>query len=90
MRRAAGESSSRSTRRTDSGYGRTTSSKEYGAPSPGRGYSCSPLLYNATIIVTLGGSGQAVAAFDQQTGALAGTRLCVRDRKVIAAFELGS
>jgi len=44
--------------------------KEYGAPSPGRGYSCSPLLYNGTIIVTMGGPGQAVAAFNQQTGAL--------------------
>jgi outer membrane protein assembly factor BamB len=44
--------------------------KEYGAPAPGRGYSCSPLLYNGTIIVTVGGPGQAVAAFNQQTGAL--------------------
>ena len=44
--------------------------KEYGAPSPGRGYSCSPLLYTGTIIVTLGGPAQAVAAFNQQTGAL--------------------
>jgi len=44
--------------------------KEYGAPSPGRGYSCSPLFYNGTIIVTMGGPGQAVAAFNQQTGAL--------------------
>src|SRR5207249_7966990 len=43
---------------------------EYGAPSPGRGYACSPLLYNGTIIVTVGGAGQAVAAFNQQTGAL--------------------
>lgn len=44
--------------------------KEYGAPPPGRGYSGSPMLYNGTIIVTVGGSGQAVAAFNQQTGAL--------------------
>ena len=44
--------------------------KEYGAPPPGRGYACSPLLYNGTIIVTVGGPGQAVAAFNQQTGAL--------------------
>src|SRR6185503_20252576 len=44
--------------------------KEYNAPSPGRGYTCSPLLYNGTIIVTVGGPGQAVAAFNQQTGAL--------------------
>ena len=44
--------------------------KEYGAPSPGRGYACSPLLYNGTIIVSVGGPGQAIAAFNQQTGAL--------------------
>ena len=44
--------------------------KEYGAPSPGRGYACSPILYNGTIIVTVGGPSQAVAAFNQQTGAL--------------------
>src|SRR5688572_28655024 len=44
--------------------------KEYGAPPPGRGYLCSPLLHNGTIIVTMGGPGQAVAAFNQQTGAL--------------------
>ena len=44
--------------------------KEYGATSPGRGYSCSPILHNGTIIVTVGGPGQAIAAFNQQTGAL--------------------
>jgi outer membrane protein assembly factor BamB len=44
--------------------------KEYNAPSPGRGYTCSPLLYNRTVIVTVGGTAQAIAAFDQQTGAL--------------------
>jgi len=44
--------------------------KEYNATAPGRGYSCSPLLYHGTIIVTMGGPGQAVAAFNQQTGAL--------------------
>jgi outer membrane protein assembly factor BamB len=44
--------------------------KEYGAPSPGRGYTCSPLLYNGTVIVTVGGPAQAMAAFNQQTGAL--------------------
>jgi outer membrane protein assembly factor BamB len=43
---------------------------EYGAPSPDRGYTCSPIAYNDTIIVTLGGRDQAVAAFNQQTGAL--------------------
>jgi outer membrane protein assembly factor BamB len=44
--------------------------KEYGAPSPGRGYTCSPLLYNGMVIVSVGGPGQAVAAFNQQTGAV--------------------
>jgi outer membrane protein assembly factor BamB len=44
---------------------------EYRAPSPGRGYTCSPLAYGGTVIVTMGGPDQAVAAFDQQTGALA-------------------
>jgi outer membrane protein assembly factor BamB len=44
--------------------------KEYGAPSPGRGYTCSPLSYNGTVIVTVGGPAQAAAAFNQQTGAL--------------------
>ena len=44
--------------------------KEYRAPPMGRGYSCSPILYNGTIIVTMGGPDQGVAAFNQQTGAL--------------------
>ena len=44
--------------------------KEYDAPSPGRGYTCSPILFKGTIIVTVGGPGQAIAAFNQQTGAL--------------------
>ncbi len=44
--------------------------KEYAASSPGRGYTCSPLLYNGTIIVSVGGPGQAIAAFNEQTGAL--------------------
>ena len=44
--------------------------REYGSPSPGRGYACSPLLYNGTVIVPVGGRGQGMAAFDQHTGAL--------------------
>lgn len=44
--------------------------KEYKAPSPDRGYTCSPLAYNDTVIVTVGGTDQAVAAFSQATGAL--------------------
>lgn len=45
--------------------------KEYGAPPIDRGLACSPLLYNGTVIVTVGGKGQAVAAFNAETGALA-------------------
>ena len=44
--------------------------KEYGAPAPERGYASSPIAYKGTIIATVGGAGQAVAAFDQLTGAL--------------------
>ena len=44
--------------------------KEFNAPLTGRGYSGSPLLYNGTIIVTMGGANQAVAAFDQASGKL--------------------
>jgi outer membrane protein assembly factor BamB len=44
--------------------------KEFNAPLTGRGYSGSPILYNGTIIVTMGGPDQAVAAFNQQTGKL--------------------
>jgi outer membrane protein assembly factor BamB len=45
--------------------------KEFNAPLTARGYSGSPILYNGTIIVTMGGPNQAVAAFDQNTGKLA-------------------
>ena len=45
--------------------------KEYGASGNYRGTTCSPLSYKGTVIVVMeGGPGQAVAAFDQQTGAL--------------------
>jgi outer membrane protein assembly factor BamB len=44
--------------------------KEYGAGTPDRGYTCSPIAFRDTVIVTMGGAGQAVAAFNQQTGAL--------------------
>jgi outer membrane protein assembly factor BamB len=37
----------------------------------GRGYSCSPLAYGNTVIVTVGGPGQALVAFDQETGTIA-------------------
>jgi outer membrane protein assembly factor BamB len=44
--------------------------KEFKAPLTARGYSGSPLLYNGTIIVTMGGPNQAVAAFNQDSGKL--------------------
>jgi outer membrane protein assembly factor BamB len=45
--------------------------REYGASQPGRGYTCSPLAYRDTVIVTVGGRpGQTVMAFNQKTGAL--------------------
>jgi outer membrane protein assembly factor BamB len=44
--------------------------KEYGATPPDRGYSCSPLLYNGHIIVSVGGAHQSLAAFDARTGSL--------------------
>ena len=42
--------------------------KEYGGTKMGRGYSCSPLSWKTTVIVTVGGAGQALMAFDQKTG----------------------
>lgn len=45
--------------------------KEYHATPAGRGYACSPILFNGLVIVTMGGPEQAVAAFDAQTGKLA-------------------
>jgi outer membrane protein assembly factor BamB len=44
--------------------------QEYGAPGPDRGYACSPLLYNDMVIVSVGGPGQALAAFNAKSGAL--------------------
>jgi outer membrane protein assembly factor BamB len=44
--------------------------KELGGKKMGRGYSCSPLPYKNRVILTLGGAGQALVAFDQKTGAL--------------------
>ncbi|MGH9880338.1 MAG: PQQ-binding-like beta-propeller repeat protein, partial [Pyrinomonadaceae bacterium] len=42
--------------------------KDLGGRKMGRGYSCSPLAYKNTIILTLGGPGQTVVAFDQKDG----------------------
>ena len=45
--------------------------KEYGGTKMGRGYSCSPLAYKNTIILTLGGAGQTFIAFNQKDGTVA-------------------
>lgn len=44
--------------------------KEYAAPDVDRGMANSPLLYNNTILVPIGGKGQAIGAFHPETGAL--------------------
>ena len=45
--------------------------KEYGGTKMGRGYSCSPIAYKNTIILTLGGQGQTLIAFNQKDGSVA-------------------
>jgi outer membrane protein assembly factor BamB len=45
--------------------------KEYGGKKMDRGYSCSPLAYKNTIILTLGGQGQTLIAFNQKDGSVA-------------------
>ena len=57
--------------------------KEFNAPLTGRGYSGSPILYNGTIIVTMGGPNQAVAAFDQHLASCCGRAAtsCGRPRR---------
>lgn len=42
--------------------------QEYGGRKMDRGYSCSPVAYKNTIILTLGGEGQTLIAFDQKDG----------------------
>jgi outer membrane protein assembly factor BamB len=44
--------------------------REFGAPRQERGYTCSPLAYGNLVIVAVGGAGQALMAFDLQTGAV--------------------
>jgi outer membrane protein assembly factor BamB len=44
--------------------------KDYGGKRMDRGYSCSPLLYKNTIIVTLGGQGQTLIAFNPNDGSV--------------------
>lgn len=44
--------------------------KEYAAPEIDRGMANSPLLFNNTVLVPIGGNGQAIGAFNPETGAL--------------------
>jgi outer membrane protein assembly factor BamB len=44
--------------------------REFGGTVKDRGYSCSPLAYKNTVIVTVGGAGQSLMAFDLKTGAV--------------------
>ena len=44
--------------------------KEYGAPDVDRGMSNSPMLFNKVILLPIGGRGQALGAFNPETGAL--------------------
>jgi outer membrane protein assembly factor BamB len=45
--------------------------KEYGGRKMDRGYSCSPIAYKNTVILTLGGEGQTLIAFNQKDGTVA-------------------
>jgi len=42
--------------------------QEMSGTRQGRGYACSPIAYGSTVILSLGGPGQGLVAFDQQTG----------------------
>lgn len=44
---------------------------EYKGTKMGRGYSCSPIAYKNTVILTLGGPGQTLIAFNQKDGTIA-------------------
>jgi outer membrane protein assembly factor BamB len=44
--------------------------REYGGTRTERGYICSPLSYKNTVIVVVGGTGQALMSFDLRTGAV--------------------
>jgi outer membrane protein assembly factor BamB len=45
--------------------------REFGGKAPDRGYACSPIAYQDRVIVQIGGTGSAVAAFRQKDGVLA-------------------
>ena len=44
--------------------------KEYNGTFEDRGYACSPLAYKNTIILDVGGPGQAIVAFNQKDGSI--------------------
>jgi outer membrane protein assembly factor BamB len=44
---------------------------EYAGQKMDRGYSCSPIAYRNTVILTLGGKGQTLIAFNQKDGTVA-------------------
>jgi outer membrane protein assembly factor BamB len=44
--------------------------REYGATRQERGYVCSPVAWRNLVILTVGGAGQAIMAFDLKTGAM--------------------
>ena len=44
---------------------------EFKGKRDGRGYACSPIAYKSTVIVTVGGAGQYLMAFNQQNGGVA-------------------
>lgn len=44
--------------------------KDLGGTVMDRGYSCSPIAWKDTVVVSVGGSGQALMAFDQEDGAV--------------------
>ena len=45
--------------------------KEYSGRKMDRGYSCSPIAFKNTVILTLGGQGQTLIAFNQKDGTVA-------------------
>lgn len=52
--------------------------REYAGTRLERGYVCSPIAYKNTVIVTVGGAGQSLMAFDQATGAVVWKRQSFR------------
>ncbi|HWI18690.1 MAG TPA: PQQ-binding-like beta-propeller repeat protein [Vicinamibacterales bacterium] len=44
--------------------------KEYGAPEIDRGMANSPIMFNNLVLIPIGGKGQALGAFNPETGAL--------------------